>query len=58
MTIKEHLTGLFIGGFYYWLVGDYLGADTCWKTAVELIPLQYFEQTKTFDYTSRSHEWS
>lgn len=38
ISTGEHITGLTVAGFYYLLMGNELGAETCWKTAVELIP--------------------
>ena len=38
ISTGEHITGLTIAGFYYLLMGNELGAETCWKTAVELLP--------------------
>jgi hypothetical protein len=37
ISFREHISGLFVAGVYFWLVGDELGADTCWETANTLL---------------------
>lgn len=37
ISFREHISGLFIAGVYYWLTGDELGANTCWGTANTLL---------------------
>lgn len=37
MSFREHLSGLFVAGVYYWLQDDELGANTCWHTALILL---------------------
>ena len=36
-TPQEHLAGLLIAGYYYCVLGDQLGANTCWETGATLL---------------------
>ena len=42
MTMSEHVTALFLGGWYYWFTGDEATADLCWRTGVEVINLGHY----------------
>lgn len=42
MTMSEHVTALFVGGFYYWFMGDDATADLCWRTGVEVIGMGHY----------------
>lgn len=35
--INEYITGMFVAGMYYWLMGDELSAAICWKTGADVV---------------------
>ncbi len=37
IDLKEYITGMFTAGVYYWLVGNELGAHTCWETGAYVL---------------------
>jgi hypothetical protein len=37
MSKSEHISALFIGGLFYWIVGEEATAAMCWKTAVDIL---------------------
>jgi len=37
MSKLDHVGALFIGGFYYWMIGEEATAEMCWKTAVDIL---------------------
>lgn len=37
MKTSDYVTSLFVGGVYYWLIGEELTADMLWRTAVEVL---------------------
>jgi hypothetical protein len=37
MTKSEHITALFVGGWYYWFKGEDATASMCWRTAVDIL---------------------
>ena len=37
MNVSEHTTALFVGGLYYWLIGDEPAADVCWRSATQIL---------------------
>ncbi len=39
MTKSEHVTALFVGGWYYWFVGQEDTAEMCWRTAVDILDM-------------------
>ena len=39
MTKSDHITALFVGGVYYWLMGEEATADMCWRTAVDILDM-------------------
>jgi len=46
LNLSEHIAGLTMVGFYYLFMDNELGAETCWKTAVKLLPLGMFMRGK------------
>lgn len=41
MSKSEHITALFVGGWYYWLKGDNGLADLCWRTGVDILRMRH-----------------
>jgi hypothetical protein len=39
MDLSEHISGLTVAGFYYWFTDNELGAITCWKAGVAILPM-------------------
>jgi hypothetical protein len=37
MTKNEHVTALFVGGLYYWLIDEERTAEMCWRTAADIL---------------------
>jgi hypothetical protein len=35
--LNDHLSMFIVAGFYYWFMGDELGAKTCWETGEYLL---------------------
>jgi hypothetical protein len=40
MSLSEHVTALFVGGLYYWFIGQEATADMCWRTATQIIDMK------------------
>jgi hypothetical protein len=38
LSLSEHITGLFVAGYYYWFIGNDLGAESCWEAGVAILP--------------------
>jgi hypothetical protein len=36
MKTADHVTALFVGGLYYWFIGEEATADMLWRTAVDI----------------------
>jgi hypothetical protein len=37
MSLSEHVTALFVGGLYYWWIGDRQAADLCWRSGAQVL---------------------
>lgn len=41
MTKNEHVTALFVGGWYYWFMDEEVTAELCWRTAVDILGMSF-----------------
>lgn len=41
MTKNEHITALFVGGWYYWFMDEECTAEMCWNTAAEILDMGF-----------------
>lgn len=39
MTKSDHITALFVGGWYYWFMDQEPIAEMCWRTAVDILDM-------------------
>lgn len=50
MSLNEHITGLLVAGFYYWLTDNELGATTCWQAGVAILPMMVVSNPRGMEW--------
>jgi hypothetical protein len=55
INLNDHLSMFIVAGFYYWFMGDELGAKTCWETG-EYVLRQTFMTIP--NPKEQKHDWA